>query len=223
MLGRYDPISPVAYGAPVRCPGYTNKEVLSATKGTNADLMTEIASLWITPEDRVADVTFGNGVFWRNLDHIKVLATDLISGIDCRNLPYENESLDVVVFDPPYQPCHGSPSRNFGVGNSYNLRNTQLQTIEEVLLLYREGIKEASRVLASNGRLMIKCQDMTYNHRLHLVHLDVLRLMIEYGIDLADMFVLLNTSRMPQRKVRQQRARRAHSYMLIGVKHADNP
>jgi hypothetical protein len=103
---------------------------------------------------------------------------DLIA--DCRKLPYPNASMDVVVFDPPYQPVHGQPEGSFGVGRSYGLTEgpVVLQTINDVLGLYEAGIAECARVLVpGTGRLLAKCQDMTYNRRLHLVNLDVLRRM----------------------------------------------
>lgn len=219
MPGKYTPIDPVAYGANAVCPNSTTG-ILSAISGNNAELLESVAALWISPTDRVVDVTYGNGVFWKNLPNIKVEGTDLgIDGTDCRSLPYEDESVDVLVFDPPYQPVHGQPDRSFGVGRSYRLNSeTPLQTISQVMNLYQEGLNEASRVVRKGGRVLVKTQDLTYNHRLHLAHLDVLQRMVVAGFDLADMFVLLNRSRMPQPTKRQQRAHRAHSYLLVGVK-----
>jgi hypothetical protein len=99
-----------------------------------------------------------------------------------------------------------------------------LQTINDVLGLYEAGIAECARVLVpGTGRLLVKCQDLTHNHRLHLVFLDVLRRMTAAGVDLADMFILVNNSRMPQPTQRQQRAHRAHSYLLVGVKEPGIP
>ena len=41
-------------------------------------------SLWVTPKSNVADVTYGQGVFWRRApdDRYKELATDLQDGTD---------------------------------------------------------------------------------------------------------------------------------------------
>jgi hypothetical protein len=69
LRGKYSPDSPVAYGAPVRCPRYVPGEIItSAVQGTNADLMRQAAKLWIRPEDRLIDVTAGNGTFWSDTD-----------------------------------------------------------------------------------------------------------------------------------------------------------
>lgn len=53
---------------------------------------------------RIADVTYGKGVFWRNVhkEDYDVLPTDIATGVDCRALPYGAATLDAVVFDPPY-------------------------------------------------------------------------------------------------------------------------
>jgi hypothetical protein len=232
LRGKYSPDSPVAYGAPVKCPRYVpGEKITSAVQGTNADLMREAAKLWICPEDRLIDVTAGNGTFWSDTD-VQPVRSDIrqLSGIDliadCRKLPYPNASMDVVAFDPPYQPVHGQPERSFGVSRSYGLTEgpVVLQAISDVLGLYEAGIAECARVLVpGTGRLLVKCQDMTDNHRLHLVNLDVLRLMIAAGVDLADHFILLNKSRMPQPTQRQQRAHRAHSYLFVGVKEPGTP
>lgn len=223
MRGKYSLEDPVAQGTNIPCPvGQHDKPVLSAVKGDNSDLFAELAKLWMSPVDKIADVTAGERVFWKRVPREitdKVMFTDIIDedSVDFRALPYANGAVDVVVFDPPYQPIHENPWRG-GTRGYYRLT---INTMQDVLDLYEAGINEAARVLTqANGRLVVKCQDMSFNHRLHLVHLDVLRFMTKAGIDLADMLVLLNEARMPQpaRATKQERARRAHSYFLVGVK-----
>ena len=233
LRGRYCPHDPVAYGAPVTCPRYVPGEVItSAVQGTNADLLRQAAKLWIRPEDRFIDVTAGNGTFWAALTSslcaaISGCCPGLASSRTAVSCPTRTPVWTLVAFDPPYQPVHGQTERSFGVGRSYGQTDGPgpvLQTSNDVLGLYEAGIAECARVLVpGTGRLLVKCQDMTYNHRLHLVSLDVLRLMTAAGIDLADHFVLLNKSRMPQPTQRQQRAHRAHSYLIVGVKEPGIP
>jgi hypothetical protein len=195
--------------------------VLSAAKGDNSVLFAQLAQLWITEDDEVADVTAGRRVFWQQVPQeivCRVRFTDAGQEppVDCRHLPYADSSLDVVVLDPPYQPAHGN---KWGEG-TYRYYKLTLDTMQEVLDFYDAAVAEAARVLRSGGRLVVKCQDMSFNHRLLLVHLDVLRSMTKAGVDLADFYVLLNEARPPRtaRAVRQERARRAHSYFVVGVK-----
>ena len=80
----------------------TNELAFSAYVGGNEDTFPHILDLYVAPGSRVADVTFGKGVFWRNVpeERYELLATDIQTGVDCRDLPYENGTIDCVVLDP---------------------------------------------------------------------------------------------------------------------------
>lgn len=229
MPGKYDPVNPVAFGAPI---GHPNKEiegglVLSTVVGDNYDLFCEVARMWIKPDDLVMDVTYGRGAFWKQpaLGEMPQIRHDIDrslpygDGVDCRNLPEPDESVDVVVFDPPYRASHGGVGYA-GYNKSYQTGGSSLDSVNDVLDLYRDGIKAAARVLKPGGRLLVKCQDQSYSHRLHLQHLDVLRAMVTSGLELVDMFILVNQTRagMNGRAERQDRARRNHSYLMVGAK-----
>ena len=82
----------------------TSALVVSAHVGTNADVFPQVLGLHVPTGARIADVTYGKGVFWRKIqeDDYDLLATDIATGVDCRALPYGATTLDAVVFDPPY-------------------------------------------------------------------------------------------------------------------------
>jgi hypothetical protein len=79
--------------------------VRDRVRGNNADLIVEVAKLYVRDEDIIADVTYGPGVFWSKMD---CMASDLeplepmVTKADFRALPYSNASIDTVVLDPPY-------------------------------------------------------------------------------------------------------------------------
>src|SRR5215210_6144647 len=87
----------------------TNQLVVTAYQGNNDEVFPKVLSLYVAPGSTIADVTYGKGVFWRNVpkDRYILLATDLESGTDSRCLPYEDSSLDALVFDPPYMHTPG--------------------------------------------------------------------------------------------------------------------
>ncbi|MGH7194511.1 MAG: DNA methyltransferase, partial [Candidatus Saccharimonadales bacterium] len=97
----------------------TTDLVFSAHVGNNADIFAQILALHVPLGATIADVTYGQGAFWRDVDQrdYTLLASDIAakaegipphmagkirSGVDCRELPYEASSLDCVVLDPPY-------------------------------------------------------------------------------------------------------------------------
>lgn len=236
--GKYVPKDPVVRGSAAHAPVTDVTEqglVLSGIVGDNRELIAQARRLWIAPTDTVADVTWGRGAFWpkhigeKDQPQFRYDLATMPESVDCRELPNADASLDVVVFDPPYRPGHGGNQDGFYT--HYGLAGSGLDSMNDVLDLYRDGIREAFRVLRVGGRVLVKCQDMTYSERLHLVHLDVIRQMQEAGFQFVDMFVLVNINRRRQSStdhdpeteavppaVRQHRARRSHSYLLVGIK-----
>ena len=92
----------------------TNDLIVSAHQSDNSELFPQILSLYVPKGSRVADTTYGRGVFWRQVperDYI-LAKSDLKHGVDCRDLPYPDESLDCVVFDPPYMHTPGGSAHH---------------------------------------------------------------------------------------------------------------
>ena len=87
----------------VRNGAPTTDLVLSACMEGNEIVFPEILELYVKPGSVIADVTYGKGVFWRNVrvDKYDLRATDIQNGIDCRDLPYVDQAIDCVVLDPP--------------------------------------------------------------------------------------------------------------------------
>jgi len=81
----------------------TSDVILTSHRNNNSVVFTEIYKLSLSSCSRIADVTYGQGVFWREIDTsaFNFLPTDLKTGVDFRSLDYPEDHLDAVVFDPP--------------------------------------------------------------------------------------------------------------------------
>ena len=202
----------------------SNDLVLSAYFESSEVLFPKILALYVAPGSVVADVTFGKGVFWRRVpaNKYKLHATDLSSGIDCRQLPYEDGSVDCVVFDPPYMHSPGgtahtthAPFENYYKNNGTGNR-TVAKYHEAVLELYRDTGTEAARVLRERGVFIVKCQDEVCSNRQRFTHLEIMKSYEDRGFIPEDLFVLVRNNRPGvSRTVKQVHARKNHSYFLV--------
>jgi hypothetical protein len=210
----------------------TTDLVFSAHVGDSAGLFPLILRLHVPVGSVVADVTCGKGVFWRGVpkSSYKLLATDLATGVDCRNLPYENASIDCVVLDPPYMEgfYRTSACQLAGAGTHKTFReyySNGARTVggpkyhAAVLDMYFAAAREAFRVLRRNGILIVKCQDEVSANTQHLTHVEIINEYAAMGFYAKDLFVLVRRNRPgASRILGQEHARKNHSYFLIFVK-----
>jgi len=167
-----------------------------------------------------ADLTFGHGSFWKKLPRPALCydITPLHKGVqqaDSSSLPLAPASIGSAVFDPPFltyvkqgRAHNGKVAMTSRFGGYY--------TYDELQTHYRDTISEAYRVLRPLGRLVVKCQDIIHNHRMHCTHANVICWAETEGFRLMDLFVLPAKSRMPgPQKGTQRHARVFHSYFLV--------
>lgn len=214
----------------------TTDLVFSAHVGGNADLFPQILRLHVPVGSRVADVTFGQGVFWRNISpgDYDLFVSDIQNGVDCRDLPYENESLDCVVLDPPYMEgffrrseshlggsgTHSAFRRHYSHGEATE-SNGGPKYHDAVLDLYFKAGEEAMRVLRDDGVLIVKCQDEVSANTQRLTHVEIINQYEGLGYYAKDLFVVVRSNRAgASRIVAQVHARKNHSYFLVFVKRA---
>ncbi|WP_227130960.1 ParB N-terminal domain-containing protein [Halorubellus salinus] len=218
----------------------TEDVVLSAHVGGNDEVFPEILDLHVDTGATVADVTYGKGVFWRQVRTGKYdfTATDIdpsrspnsTEGIDCRDLPYDDASFDCVVLDPPYAEgfyeTRDKPSDNdFWIKDRYvGDHGEQSATYHEAVLeMYATAGKEAHRVLREGGILITKLQDEVSRNEQRLTHIEVTDIYEEMGFHTKDLFVVVRQDTPTVGKMyEQRRARKNHSYFLIYEKRTDD-
>lgn len=209
-----------------RRPVSTNDLVFSAYVDSSDFVFPHVLGLYVPPGSRIADVTYGKGVFWKRVDteSYDFLATDLKTGTDCRALPYEDASLDAVVFDPPYMhdPIRAHEEHQRFELYYANNEATIAKGHQGVLDLYFAGAREALRALRPKGIYIVKCQDEVYSNRQRLTHVEIINELEELGFEPEDLFVIVRTQRPGvSRLMHQVHARKNHSYFLVFRKRRD--
>lgn len=186
--------------------------VVTSHQGTNADLVAIVSAFYIKDGDRVADVTFGKGVFWKKTDtaRFKLSVSDLQTGTDFGDTPYMDSSLDVFVLDPPYM--HGGASIIKSLNKCYRNDNS---SHESVIRLYTKGVLEAARTLKKGGQLWVKTQDEIESGKQRMSSHELTTLCTMLGFQLKDLFVLSGLRKPIMHKKYQYTARKNHSYLLI--------
>jgi DNA modification methylase len=211
----------------------TSDVICSATVSGNADIFAQILDLHIPLGAKIADTTYGNGVFWRKVDKSKydLYATDIANGIDCRKLPYENESFDALVLDPPYMEgllrnnkSHKAGASSYSAfrnyysnGDEYNESGPKYH--QAVSDLYFKAGKEAQRVLKDGGIMIVKCQDEVCANTQWLTHIEIVNYYETLGFYAKDLFVVVRQNKAAISRLKKQvHARKNHSYFLIFTK-----
>lgn len=207
----------------------TTDLVLSAYVGDNAEVFPHVLRLHVPRGSKVADVTYGKGVFWRNIpaDEYRLFPSDIKTGIDCRKLPYKDAEMDCVVLDPPYMEglfrsddslagngTHSTFREHYSNGDRPAELNNKWH--DAVLELYVRAAVEAKRVLKSTGILIVKCQDEVSAGIQRMTHIEIVLNLMRLGFYAKDIFVMMRKNRPGvTRVIKQLHARKNHSYFLV--------
>lgn len=213
--------------------------ILSAHVTGNSEVFPKVLDLHVDDGASIADLTYGKGVFWKNvsLNDYEVYASDLDpekspSGysIDCRNLPYDDNSLDVVVLDPPYAEgfyrrnkdmlaggdgSHEQFRKHYSNGEVLDTNGSKYH--QAVLDVYYKAGMEAHRVLKEDGTFIVKTQDEVSANTQELTHIQITNF-YEGELDFytRDLFVTVRSNKPAVSGMNKQvHARKNHSYFLI--------
>lgn len=170
------------------------------------------------------DPTYSKGNFYKNTGieppkhkfDINPQTEDTIQA-DARNLPLENESISVLMFDPPFLATTGKSITADEDNNYINKRFGVFPSESELHQFYIDAMKEFHRILKKDGILIFKCQDKISSSKQYLSHIFIVNEAIKLGYYPKDLFVLLAKNRIVAdwQLKNQKNARKFHSYFLV--------
>lgn len=124
---------------------------------TNAELIRDVASLYLDPTMEAVDLTYGRGNWWTKWKPNNLVMHDKYTGdgVDFCNLPEADGTYDLVAYDAPYK-LNGTPE----LGDFDDRYGTDKRlTWQEKHRKIRRGMVEGARVLRKGGIMLFKCQD----------------------------------------------------------------
>lgn len=218
--------------------------IVSAHVGRNAEVFSKILDLHVPRGAKVADVTYGKGVFWKRVspDAYDVYGTDLDDSksptgdsVDARDAyEYWDERdelpFDCVVLDPPYAEgffrrnkemlaggdgSHSNFRKHYSSGDVVDTRGSKYH--QAVLDLYCAAGTEAKRMLTDDGTLIVKVQDEVSANTQELTHIQITNF-FERELDLytKDLFTVVRSNKPAVSGMHNQvHARKNHSYFMI--------
>lgn len=170
---------------------------------------------------KILDATVNRGRFWRGsarpvigLDIDPRYNPDVLA--DNRDMPFEDCSFDVVVYDPPHVPNQGKDitkdfNARFGLGerssseNGYNFTH-----------LYPPFTQEAYRVLREEGVLLCKIADYVHNHRYQWAHIEFYKAAVSAGFTACDCIIKIRKGPIKDPKWKNaHHSRRQHCYWMV--------
>jgi len=194
--------------------------IVTAKVGDNSILFPDALKLFAKNNDKIIDMTWGKGVFWKNVDcsNYQLIKNDIDINrgdihFDFRNTPYKDESFDMVILDPPY--ASRSSNKDSFVGSLYNNANHHLDTVEDVLKFYLEGMTESFRLLKKNGYLMVKCMDEISGGKQRRNHISIWNDALNLGFIDEDLFILVQNKNPVMRHKHQLHARKNNSFLWV--------
>ena len=191
----------------------------AVVEGNNADLIAEVAQLYAADDPKIADLTYGKGVFWRKRPDLRVFGSDRVTvpkrPHDFTNLPYRDATFDIAVLDPPYIHSPGNHQTDSRYQNRATTKGMLWRDLREQLFI--PGMREAMRIVKPNGgQVWVKCKDQVQSGMQRWCHVELCHDALEMGLYPRDLFTLIATSRTSDNRWKvQHHARKPHSYLWV--------
>ena len=141
-----------------------------------------------------------------------------IERADSRNLPFEDNSLNTIIFDPPFvisgRTYPKSAKGTCGIQKRYSC----YFTFDELKDHYSKSLDEFYRILKPNGIVIFKLQNTISSGKQHFTHFFTMKSAVKSGFYPIDEFILPMKSKITSFGGRwnvQRHAMKYHSFFLV--------
>lgn len=202
--------------------------MVRTTSYDQAEILQNILKLHVPDGVIDCDPCYSKGNFYENTGitapryrfDIEPQSEDVVFA-DCRNLPLADNSLNCIMFDPPFLATTGK-SLYSNEGNVITRRFGVYPTEKELHQFYADSMREFYRILRKNGILIVKCQDKVSSGLQYMSHVFMMNQAVELGFYPKDLFILLSENRIYAKwqTENQRHARKYHCYYWVFQKNS---
>lgn len=188
------------------------------------EIIHNILSLHVPNRKIDCDPTYSIGNFYNNtgidVPHLRFDINPQCEGVeygDSRSLPIESNSLNCIMFDPPFLATSGASLKSKDDSNLIVKRFGVYPNEKELHKFYVDSMREAYRLLDNNGILIFKCQDKVSSGKQYMSHVFIMNEAVKIGFYPQDLFILLAQNRISAdwQVKSQKNARKYHSYFWV--------
>lgn len=176
----------------------------------------------------ILDCTHNKGTMWKGLNYnLKTLDidpsfnTDFVG--DFRNMDFiEDNSFDVLVFDPPHLPTNAASEhssniwkKRYGITDDKDMGRDG-DNVSEMFIPF---LDEAKRVLKRDGIVLVKLADLIHNHKYQWQHVDFINAVNRVGgMTPCDMMIKVDPSAgnlTSSKWTNVRHLRKSHCYWIV--------
>lgn len=145
-----------------------------------------------------------------------------VTKADAARLPLRDESMRVIIFDPPFLATTGPSLKKKNKSNRLNKRFGVFPDEPSLFRFYEAAIKELYRVCRNGGILIFKCQDKVSSGKQYFSHCFIYNKAVEAGWYAKDLFIKVVERRLVAnwQKANQKHARKYHAYYFVFEKNS---
>ena len=197
-------------------------DIIKTVSDNQTEIIQNILKLY-APNGIDCDPTYSLGKFYDNTGikppqykfDINPQLPDVVPA-DARHLPLTNQSINCLMFDPPFLATTGSSLNNPSNNNKINCRFGVYPNEPALHQFYQDAIIEAHRILKPNGIFIFKCQDKVSSSKQYLSHVYIINKAVECGFYPEDLFILTAKNRLIANwQKNQKHARKYHCYFIV--------
>lgn len=202
-------------------------EIIKSVSNSQEEIISNIIKLHSPNGVIDVDPTYSKGQFYKNglvpqprlKFDLEPQTKDTVQA-SSDNLPLEDNSVDTVMFDPPFVIVgRGLTHKKNKEGSSrIAKRFGGYGNFEDLKEHYYNSLKEFYRVLKPNGIVIFKLQNTISSGKQHFTHYFTIKSAIELGFYPKDEFILHNKSKITSfggRWKTQRHAMKHHSFFLV--------